>query len=181
EAVVAERTNNTIKICTRLDKQGIQWKEQSIQIPASTGSAKSVGVGDINMDGIFDYIVSTEAGKQIKNGLIWLNGKSLTESKMAEWQNISEKHISKYDKVELIDLDKDGDLDMFSSTYFYKNIGTPSTPAWALQKNIIVIPKSDNKVHIDENANVYNFELNAKDMHKLDKFTENKPDSFLGF
>ena len=52
---------------------------------------------------------------------------------------------------------------------------------WALQKNIIVIPKSDNKVHIDENANVYNFELNAKDMHKLDKFTENKPDSFLGF
>ena len=112
EAVVAERTNNTIKICTRLNKQGTQWEEQSIQIPTSTGNAKSVGVGDINIDGIYDYIVSTEAGKQIKNGLNWLNGISLTESKIAEWQNISEKHISKYDKVELMDLDKDGDLDV---------------------------------------------------------------------
>lgn len=112
EAVVAERTNNTIKICSKLDKQGLQWKEQTIRIPASTGNAKSVGVGDINLDGHWDFVVSTETGEQVKNGLIWLNGKSLTESKMAEWQNISEKHISKYDKVELIDLDRDGDLDV---------------------------------------------------------------------
>ena len=112
DAIVAERTNNTIKICTRVDQQGLLWKEQSIPIPASTGNAKSVGVGDIDLDGIYDFIVSTETGKQVKNGLIWLNGKSLTVSKKAEWQNISERHISKYDKVELIDLDRDGDLDV---------------------------------------------------------------------
>lgn len=112
DAIVAERTNNTIKICRSSDKQGIQWKEQSVQIPASTGNAKSVAVGDINLDGIYDFIVSTETGKEIKNGLIWLNGKSLSESKTPEWQNISALHISKYDKVELIDLDKDGDLDV---------------------------------------------------------------------
>jgi len=112
DAIVAESTNNTIKIFTRLDKQGIQWKEQTIQIPASTGNAKSVAVGDINMDGCYDFIVSTETGKEIKNGLIWLNGKSLSDLKMVEWQNISDKHISKYDKVELIDLDRDGDLDV---------------------------------------------------------------------
>lgn len=75
EAVVAERTNNTIRICTRPVKQGTQWKEQSIQIPPSTGNAKSVAVGDIEMDGSYDFIVSTETGKQIKNGLIWQNGK----------------------------------------------------------------------------------------------------------
>jgi len=112
EAVVAESTNSTIKIYTRPDKQDVQWKEQSIQIPASTGHAKSVAVGDINLDGIYDFIVSTETGKEIKNGLIWLNGKSLSESKTPEWQNISALHISKYDKVELIDLDMDGDLDV---------------------------------------------------------------------
>ena len=112
EAIVAERTNNTIKIYSRLDNHGIQWKEQSVQIPASTGHAKSVAVGDINMDGIYDFIISTETGKEIKNGLIWLNGKSLSESKTPEWQNISALHISKFDKVELIDLDKDGDLDV---------------------------------------------------------------------
>jgi len=112
DAVVAERTHNTIKIFKREGIQGNRWKEQSIQIPASTGNAKSVGVGDINMDGHIDYVVSTETGDQIKNGLIWLNGKSLNASEILEWQNISEKHISKYDKVELVDLDKDGDLDV---------------------------------------------------------------------
>jgi hypothetical protein len=112
DAVVAEKTGNTIRICTRLDKNGNQWKERSIQIPELTGDAKSVCVGDINMDGYYDFIVSTETGDQVKNGLIWLNGKSLTESGMGEWQNISDKHISKYDKVELIDMDKDGDQDV---------------------------------------------------------------------
>jgi hypothetical protein len=71
-----------------------------------------VGVGDINLDGSYDFVVSNETGDQIKNGLIWLDGKSSSETKMAEWYNISEKHISKYDKVELIDLDRDGDLDV---------------------------------------------------------------------
>jgi hypothetical protein len=112
EAIVAERTTNTLKICTRLDKQGTQWKEQTIQLPLSTGSAKSVAVGDVNLDGNYDYIVSTETGNEIKNGLIWLDGKTLAGSKTPEWHNISELHISKYDKVELIDLDKDGDLDV---------------------------------------------------------------------
>jgi len=112
EAVVAEKTGNSIRIYKRTHLHDIQWDEQAIQIPASTGHAKSVAVGDINMDGISDFIVSTETGQQTKNGLIWLNGKSLTGSQSPEWQNISALHISKYDKVELIDLDKDGDLDV---------------------------------------------------------------------
>ncbi len=112
EAVVCERSKQTIKIFTRLDKSGIHWKVKSIQLPASTGSAKSVEIGDINNDGINDLVVSTNTNKDEKNGLIWLNGKTLTEPKESDWQNVAGIIHAKYDKVELIDLDEDGDLDV---------------------------------------------------------------------
>lgn len=42
---------------------------------------------------------------------------------------------------------------------------------WALQKNIIVIPKSQNKNRIEENANLYDFEISSEDMLKLDSLS----------
>jgi hypothetical protein len=112
EAVVCERTKNTIKICRRLDSKGLKWKEQSINIPESTGAAKSIEVGDINNDGIMDLVLSTNTNGKAKHGLTWLDGKNGFQDAENRWQNISETHNSKYDKVELIDLDNDGDLDV---------------------------------------------------------------------
>ncbi len=112
EAVVCERTKNTIKIYTRLDSKGFNWNEQSIKIPESTGAAKSIEVGDINNDGIMDLVLSTNTNGKAKHGLTWLDGKNGFQDAENGWQNISEAHNSKYDKVELIDVDEDGDLDV---------------------------------------------------------------------
>ena len=44
---------------------------------------------------------------------------------------------------------------------------------WAIQHNLVVIPKSANTNRIRENAQVYDFEITAEDMQALDSFNEN--------
>jgi diketogulonate reductase-like aldo/keto reductase len=41
---------------------------------------------------------------------------------------------------------------------------------WALQHEVIVIPKSSNKKRIRENANIYDFSISDEDMRTLDAF-----------
>lgn len=53
---------------------------------------------------------------------------------------------------------------------------------WDLQHGIITIPKSTHKERIEENANVFDFELSAEDMEKIDAMNTNtrygpEPDS----
>ena len=43
---------------------------------------------------------------------------------------------------------------------------------WGLQHKIIEIPKSSNRQHIKENADVFDFELNTNDMNQLDGLNE---------
>jgi len=44
---------------------------------------------------------------------------------------------------------------------------------WALQHDLVVIPKSADKARIVENASVFNFELSGDDMDSLDELDEN--------
>ncbi len=44
---------------------------------------------------------------------------------------------------------------------------------WCLQHNIVLIPKSTDPVKIKENANVYDFDIAADDMAKLDSLNQN--------
>ncbi|AOC92037.1 aldo/keto reductase [Bacillus amyloliquefaciens] len=54
---------------------------------------------------------------------------------------------------------------------------------WDLQNGVITIPKSTKKHRIEENANVFDFELSAEDMKRVDDLNENlrvgpDPDNF---
>ena len=44
---------------------------------------------------------------------------------------------------------------------------------WALQHQLVVIPKSSNRQRIFENADVFDFEISPEDMRLLDSFNEN--------
>lgn len=55
---------------------------------------------------------------------------------------------------------------------------------WDLQHEIVTIPKSITPHRIEENANVFDFELSAEDMAKIDELNANKrfgpdPDTFV--
>lgn len=112
EVVITERTDQTIRICKRKDKYGLEWEEQIIDVPATTGNCKSVNVGDINGDGVMDLVLSTNTDKEKKVGLTWLDGKKIENTTGRDFQQISGVHRSKFDKVVLTDIDKDGDLDV---------------------------------------------------------------------
>jgi diketogulonate reductase-like aldo/keto reductase len=43
---------------------------------------------------------------------------------------------------------------------------------WVLQHDIVVIPKSANPKRIEENADVFDFEIEQKEMEKLDSLNE---------
>lgn len=112
EIVMCERDTQTIRIYKRQNEQGTLWTEKIIAIPTTTGNAKSVEAGDVNGDGLQDLVLSTNNDGKPKAGLSWIDGNDLVGEKRPVFNAISGKHGAKYDKVELVDLDQDGDLDV---------------------------------------------------------------------
>jgi diketogulonate reductase-like aldo/keto reductase len=45
---------------------------------------------------------------------------------------------------------------------------------WGLQHGLVEIPKSTHKEHINENANVFDFQIDASDMKKIDSIDEER-------
>ena len=50
---------------------------------------------------------------------------------------------------------------------------------WSLQHDLVVIPKSIHEARIKENSQVFDFQLEAKDMKLLDSLNENFYTVFL--
>ena len=109
EAVVSERTDNTVHILKRVEAGADNWQVHIVELPQFTGKAKSVEVGDLNGDGRPDLVISTNTYGQEVNGLIWMDGSTWDQP---VFYPISGAHNAKYDKAELLDLDEDGDLDV---------------------------------------------------------------------
>lgn len=51
---------------------------------------------------------------------------------------------------------------------------------WALQHEVVTIPKSSNPKRIETNANVFDFEISKEDMERLNAFDENYMTSWFG-
>lgn len=103
-----------IVMLRRLDTRGRSWTEYIIPYPDQTGTAKAVVVADIDRNGRKDIVFSCENAKAPKSGLMWLScTKGVFEGK---WQphDISGPKGIKYDRMELLDVDQDGDLDILA-------------------------------------------------------------------
>jgi hypothetical protein len=86
------------------------WPAEVIQVPADgLGQAKGVAIGDLDGDGDHDLAWSCEGANPPKSGLVWLQrGKGDSPWKLRE---LSGPDGIKFDRIELVDLDGDGDLD----------------------------------------------------------------------
>ena len=97
-------------------KSGQPWEEKAFidTSKVNCGGPKAVAVSDINQDGKQDIILTCESSSG-KNGVVIFEYNESPYSNDWKWSPLSgtEKGI-KYDRIELLDLDKDGDLDLLT-------------------------------------------------------------------
>ncbi|MBK5295304.1 MAG: VCBS repeat-containing protein [Acidobacteriia bacterium] len=129
--VIAAVRPNSIHIYRRLSKDGLQWATQSIPLPIWAGSAKAVRIGDLNNDGKLDVVLSCESAQGNRSGLLYFEKQLSGDGKWSP-KDIAGVEGVKYDLIELIDMDFDGDLDVLTceevanlGVVWYENPGSP--------------------------------------------------------
>ena len=98
----------------RADAKGTSWKEREITFPANTGTAKGVAAGDIDGDGRLDIVFSCESADKGKSGVMWLSRTGRKPDTNWSPHEISGEVGIKFDRIELLDMDGDGDLDVLT-------------------------------------------------------------------
>ena len=80
-------------------------------MPEDTGTAKAVAAADLDLDGQLDLVFTCEQAKDL-HGVMWMR-----RTPEGTWQprTISGLAGVKFDRIELIDIDSDGDLDLLTT------------------------------------------------------------------
>jgi len=135
--------SNNLVFLRRLDGSGDHWKLHVISAPAGTGLPKGVSVGDIDLDGRPDLVVTCSGAVDNLIGVYWLSWRKGLAEPVWDAHDISGPVGIKYDLVPLVDLDGDGDLDAISTeekegdkkglgVVWYENPTRPSVPVLAV-------------------------------------------------
>jgi len=90
-------------------------RRRSLEMPLNVGGGKAVALGDLNDDKMMDIVVSCESADG-KPGVFALLYPSAAGARVPSWrfEDISGLEGTKFDRIELIDLDGDGDLDVLT-------------------------------------------------------------------
>jgi len=88
---------------------------RTLKMPANVGGGKAVALGDLNNDKLMDVVVSCESAGG-KHGVFAFVHPSAMGARVPDWRfvDISGLEGTKFDRMELIDLDGDGDLDVLT-------------------------------------------------------------------
>jgi hypothetical protein len=98
----------------RLDSTGQAWQAYTIGYPENTGTAKAVAIGDLDADGQLDMVISCESANAPKSGVMWMSySRSVFDTQWTAHDISGPKGI-KFDRIELLDLDGDQDLDVLT-------------------------------------------------------------------
>lgn len=115
--------NSRILWFRRLDASGSQWGGHVIRAPANTGSTKSVAIGDVDLDGRADLVVSCEHAEEGRIGLYWLRQHGDRGSPSWSAHDLAGAEGIKFDLVRLLDLDGDGDFDVLTNEENQDGVG----------------------------------------------------------
>jgi hypothetical protein len=91
------------------------WTEYPVRYPPIGGRPKAAAIGDIDLDGRPDLVLSSEEARGDRRGIVWLRAR--TSPFDAEWEayDVSGPEGVKFDLNLLLDVDRDGDLDILNT------------------------------------------------------------------
>lgn len=98
----------------RLSPQGRFAAAVHIPFPDNTGTAKGVAVGDLDGDGLQDLLISCEHAVGVKRGVVALLATRTGDQTVYHPWDISGAPGTKFDLLQILDLDGDGDLDVIT-------------------------------------------------------------------
>ena len=111
--VVAATHQREILVLTN-SSDSSNWKSAILPAPYQLLKGKSVRIGDIDLDGVMDLVHSTEPNTGPRqSGVTWL--KRFADPRLPPRVHpVSDLRGIKFDLLQLIDLDQDGDLDVIT-------------------------------------------------------------------
>ena len=101
-----------LEVVLCLQQPGGHWQEQIISVDAAQlGTAKAVKAADVNGDGLMDLFFTCEEAKGEREGIVWLE-----QQRTGTWKQhpLGGPEGLKYDLMQVLDLDGDGDLDVIT-------------------------------------------------------------------
>ena len=118
EIVVPHYVANDFRLSIfRLDpaSPGERWTEYPVSYPTIAGLPKSAAVGDIDLDGRPDVVLSAEQARGGKRGVVWLRYRNSPFEPDWDAFDVSGPQGAKFDLNLLLDVDADGDLDILNT------------------------------------------------------------------
>jgi hypothetical protein len=113
--VVVPLSGRELLFHRRTSARPVAWEQHRLPFPERTGGGKAVRAGDLDGDGKPDIVLSCEGAGGTNSGVVWMSySKSPTDGAW-EVHEISGTEGVKYDRIELADLDGDGDLDVMTT------------------------------------------------------------------
>ncbi len=115
DVVSATRNGQIVGFLGAAGKAVPAWRPFTIDNPFGIRNGKGVALGDVDLDGRMDIVHTAAPGNDSLIGVTWLAyGKSVTGAKWAV-HDIGGPAGVKFDRIELVDLDDDGDLDVITN------------------------------------------------------------------
>ena len=100
----------------RLDASGTQWSSHLVPAPPRdlAGTPKGVHAADLDGDGRLDILMTCENAQGDRSGVWWIDVAPFAAAPQPVYHDIGGPVGVKFDLIQLVDLDADGDLDLIT-------------------------------------------------------------------